>query len=200
MTLMLASSSPRRQQLLWRAGLSFRVEPPHIEERSPRCGEDPELFSQEMARLKAEDVAARLPAATILAADTVVVIDGVLLGKPSGPSDATRMLRQLRGRPHQVRTSVAVLHRGALAQGTVTAEVFMRAYSDREIERYVTSGEPLDKAGAYAVQELGGRLVERVLGCYNTVVGLPLCLVFELLARVDEDETSVRAWPCDHRA
>lgn len=181
MTLILASSSPRRRELLARLGVSFQVEPSSIDERRPRPAEDAASYAQTLASKKADEVASRFPGAVILAADTVVTVDGKILGKPVDAGDALRMLRLLRGRRHTVITGVAI--RGVLSRGeVVAAAVRMRDSLDSELEAYVASGEPMDKAGAYAVQGLGGTLVEEVYGCLETVIGLPICLCRDLLA------------------
>ncbi len=137
------------------------------------------------------------PNDVILAADTVVSIDDLILGKPVDVCDALRMLRLLRGRSHTVVTGVAV--RGAVpGDGVVAATVRMRASTDGELETYIASGEPMDKAGAYAVQGLGGDFVESVQGCLETVIGLPLCLCGELLRAAGIE---VPPWPaCEHHA
>jgi nucleoside triphosphate pyrophosphatase len=186
--LILASASPRRQELLARLGLPFEVRPSGIEEPLP--GDIPaRALATALARAKAADVADRLRGAAeaptvIVGADTLVVLDGRPLGKPASRHDARRMLRALRGRTHEVVT--AVLVRDADAAGhelteTVVSRVVMRAYTDEEIDAYVATGEPDDKAGAYAVQGAGGRLVRRVEGCYTNVVGLPLMTTARLL-------------------
>jgi septum formation protein len=141
-----------------------------------------------VALAKARAVAGALPAdrlAIVLGADTEVVLDGALLGKPSDAADAARMLRALRGRAHAVITGVALVSSGRRAReetAAVTTTVTMADYSDGDIDAYVATGEPLDKAGAYAVQGLGGRLVARVDGCFTNVVGLPLSTTRRLLA------------------
>ena len=183
MTLVLASGSPRRRELLARLGCPFEVIPSQVRERPAEPGEDPLDYVRFLAQLKADDVAAARPEDVVLAADTDVFIDGTILGKPAEPGDAARMLAALRGKPHCVATSVVVRRKETVYAGTVTAEVTMRNYSDEEVRQYVETGEPMDKAGAYAVQGLGSRLVSSVSGCYETVVGLPLCLVTLLLER-----------------
>jgi septum formation protein len=172
--LILASSSPRRRHLLAQLGVEFEVVPSEIEEREPVAGEDPAGYVRELARMKAEAVAALHPADVVLAADTDVSVDGRILGKPVDAQDAIRMLSLLRGREHSVTTAVVVRCGDKQLGEHVTAAVTMRAFSDEDARAYVASGEPMDKAGAYAVQEFGGSFVERVEGCYNAVVGLPL--------------------------
>ncbi|MBV9278996.1 MAG: septum formation protein Maf, partial [Chloroflexi bacterium] len=151
-----------------------------------------------LASEKAEDVARRHPGATVLGADTVVVVDGAVLGKPEDPEDALRMLSLLRGRRHLVVTGVA-LYCGGWLTGSAAAEVIMRDFDDGEARRYVATGEPMDKAGAYAVQGEGGRLVERVSGCYSAVVGLPLCLTGDFLRHCGLLVSVPVGARCDHR-
>lgn len=136
-----------------------------------------------LALAKARAVAAAAPDAVVLGADTIVVVDGVILGKPGGVAEAVQMLRRLRNRVHEVLTGVAVVRARERDERTavVCTRVTMRDYSEAEIARYVATGEPLDKAGAYAVQEGGGQLVARVDGCYTNVVGLPLTTTRALL-------------------
>ena len=181
--LILASASPRRRELLAKLGLTFEVVASDIPE-IPRPDESAEVFAQRMAREKAIAVARRRPGRCVLAADTVVIVAGNLFGKPRDRADARRMLQALSGRAHRVVTAVAVVGAAgeveeALAESTVE---FRRLEAD-EIERYLDSGEPFDKAGAYAVQGIGGALVGRVRGSFSNVVGLPMDEVVELLRR-----------------
>jgi septum formation protein len=183
MRLLLASTSPRRQELLRQAGFDFEVHPGHIaEEFQP--GERPEEFARRAAREKAMHVAAfSPPGSLVLGADTVVVIDGEMLGKPSDLEDATRMLRLLSGRTHQVHTGICLVRAPdeIVALKHETTLVTFRELDEEEIRRYVESGEPLDKAGAYAVQGLASKFVTRISGCYSNVVGLPVALLYEIL-------------------
>jgi septum formation protein len=181
--LILASASPRRRELLAQAGFTFEVATADVPEvRKP--GEDPIRFVTRLAREKAETVAATLsvtPDTIVLGADTIVLVDEEVLGKPQDPADAARMLRLLSGQTHQVITGLC-LARGRERQRA--AEVtFVRfvTLSDREIDEYVATGEPLDKAGAYAIQGRAGRWVPRIHGCYFNVVGLPLALVSSMI-------------------
>lgn len=193
-TLILASASPRRRELLTQAGFTFEVATADIPEvRQP--GEDAIRFVTRLASEKAEAVVAAIPelpaAGLVLGADTVVVVDDEILGKPQNERDAARMLRLLSGRTHQVITGVSLMRgpqvRAASGQITMhqsAAEVtFVRftTLSDQEIEEYVATGEPLDKAGAYAIQGRAGRWVPRIQGCYFNVVGLPLALVSSMI-------------------
>ncbi len=184
--LILASSSPRRQVLIRLLGYPVEVRVADVDELSV-TDPDPARNVVATARLKADTVAATVTgAAVIIAADTEVVLDGRLLGKPSGPAEATRMLQQLRNRTHQVHTGIVVLRRpdGALATAVSTTDVTMRDYGDAEIAAYVASGDPLDKAGAYAIQSASFRPVARLDGCYSGVVGFSLCRLSQALQAV----------------
>lgn len=199
--LILASASPRRRELLAQAGFEFEVRPAHIPEE-PRPGEDPVAYVTRLAREKAEavfqkqgsgirDQGTGKPGATdsadardgvvVLGADTTVTLDGHILEKPRDGEDAARMLRMLSGRTHQVITGVAVVDaRGSEVAAEVTAVRFV-TLSDEEIEEYVATGEPMDKAGAYGIQGRAAKWIPRVEGCYFNVVGLPLALVTAML-------------------
>jgi septum formation protein len=189
--LILASASPRRRELLAQAGYRFEVQPSSVPE-SRRPGEDAIRFATRLARQKAEEVFARRQAAAgraetamVLGADTVVVCDGEVLGKPSDAADAERMLLLLSGRTHHVVTGVAVVWGSSPSPAVEIAaeltQVTMQTLSPEEVSRYVDSGEPMDKAGAYAIQGYAGRWIPRISGCYFNVVGLPLALVASLL-------------------
>jgi MAF protein len=184
--LVLASGSPRRREILESAGLEFEVVAPDVTEDSPDEGERAEHYAMRMARRKASSVATKVGRGVVLGADTVVVVDGAILGKPVTRSEAVEMLRRLRGRDHGVTTGMAVVDSaaGLVEIAAVTSTVHMRRYGDGEIEAYVASGEPFDKAGAYAVQDTHFRPADRVEGCYLNVVGLPLCRAAELLSRI----------------
>ena len=181
--LILASASPRRKELLSRLGYPFEILESGVPEDEP-SGMTPREVVQFLAALKADAVAEKLECGTILAADSVIDLDGQILGKPEDHADAILMLKKLGGRTHRVVTGVCLLACGREMRSlfSVATQVDMKAYSDEEISRYVDSGEPMDKAGAYAVQGLGGKLVASVHGCYNNVVGLPLCEVVRHLA------------------
>ncbi|MCS6801033.1 MAG: nucleoside triphosphate pyrophosphatase [Chloroflexota bacterium] len=179
MRLLLLSASPRRRDLLAASGLSFEVCPVAIDE-TPRPGESPAQLAERLAREKA--AVAPVRDAWGIAADTVVALEGEVFGKPATPEEAVAMLRRLRGRWHEVYTAVAVRRPdGVLLSAVDRTRVLMRSYSDQEIAAYVASGDPLDKAGAYAIQHPGFRPVERIEGRYDTVVGLPVPLVMQLL-------------------
>jgi len=184
-TLILASASPRRRELLTQAGYRFEVEPSSVVE-SRRPGEDAIRFTTRLAREKAAEVFARHQPSTapvmVLGADTVVVCDGEVMGKPADAADATRMLLLLSGRTHQVVTGVAVVWGSGSAEvAAEMTQVTMHTLSPQEVADYVAGGEPMDKAGAYAIQGYAGRWIPRLHGCYFNVVGLPLALVTSLL-------------------
>jgi septum formation protein len=189
--LILASASPRRRELLAQAGYHFDVQASALPE-SRRPEEDAIRFATRLAREKAEEVFARRQAAAgmgepaiVLGADTVVVCDGEVMGKPADPADAERMLLLLSGRTHHVVTGVAVVW-GSSSSPTIEVaaeltQVTMRTLSPGEVSRYAASGEPMDKAGAYAIQGYAARWIPRISGCYFNVVGLPLALVATML-------------------
>ncbi len=181
--LILASASPRRRELLAQAGFSFDVIAANVPElRKP--GEDPIRFVTRLAREKAEAVAEhnQIPPGTmVLGADTIVLVDEEVLGKPNDAADAARMLRLLSGRTHQVITGVCILKGRERQRAAEVTFVRFNTLSDREIEDYVATGEPLDKAGAYAIQGRAGLWVPRIHGCYFNVVGLPLALVGSMI-------------------
>ncbi len=177
----LASASPRRRHLLEMLGIAHQVIPPYVDER-PLPGEDPEAMAVRLATEKARSVRRRQPERPVLAADTVVVIDGEILGKPQDEADAQRMLGLLSGRDHRVITAVALaVPGGEVLQQCDVTRVWFRPLTPELIEEYVATGEPLDKAGSYGVQGVGAVLVERVEGDFFGVMGLPLRLVLSLL-------------------
>ena len=184
-SLVLASSSPRRTEILGRLGLTFETIEPGVDEPEPPPGADPVDVARELALAKARAVAARRGAGTVLGADTVVELDGVVLGKPVDEDDAARMLRALRGREHRVITAVALVDAatGEAAEGYRASRVLMRDYTDDEIAAYITDGAPMDKAGAYGAQDDSFAPAAEVRGCYLNVVGLPVCEVLKLAER-----------------
>jgi septum formation protein len=180
----LASGSPRRRELLARLGLRFEVDPPRREEDAWSAGEDPDAYAGRISLSKAAEVVERRPDALVVAGDTIVVLDGDVLGKPGDAVSARAMLARLSGREHSVHTAVTVIAPGgACATGTEITRVRLRTLGAEEIDAYVATGEPLDKAGAYGIQAFGSILVEGVRGCYFNVMGLP---VVRLLALLDE--------------
>jgi MAF protein len=184
-SLVLASASPRRRELLAALALPFTVAAAEVVEcQIP--GEPPVELVRRLSRAKAAAVACRYPDATIVAADTVVVLDGVVLGKPADAEDAVGMLRALRGRPHFVYSGVTALDAPTGQEATEVSGscVWMRGYNDDEIAAYVASGDPLDKAGAYAIQHRGFAPVSRFEGCYASIMGLPLGHLAQALASV----------------
>jgi nucleoside triphosphate pyrophosphatase len=178
--LILASASPRRAELLHNAGIPFTVVPAHVpEERSPV--ETPTGYAMRLAREKARTVLARHPEGVVLGADTVVVIDEHVLEKPTDAGDATRMLRLLSGRRHQVITGICLTADGFEGIEAEITHVFFSQLSQQEIAAYVATGEPMDKAGGYGIQGMASRWAERIEGCYFNVVGLPVPRVYRLL-------------------
>lgn len=186
--LILASASPRRRELLGLFGLPFTVVPSQYEERLPNRHPEPAELAVHLATEKARDVAARQSNALVLGADTVVALEDRVYGKPNDTEDAVRMLRELSGRIHQVITGVAVIDTRGASHTThvlhAVTDVTFRPLSEVEIRAYVSTGEPADKAGAYAIQGYGGLLIEGIRGDYPNVVGLPvtpLLLLFRSL-------------------
>jgi septum formation protein len=187
--LILASASPRRRELLAQAGYLFEVQALSVDE-SRRSGEDAIRFATRLAREKAQVVFALRQSSAdpmlVLGADTVVVCDGEILGKPVDAADATRMLLLLSGRTHHVVTGVAVIAGAQVVEvAAEVTQVTVRTLSSQEIADYVASGEPMDKAGAYAIQGYAARWIPRISGCYFNVVGLPLALVTSLVEGVE---------------
>ncbi|HEY0786411.1 MAG TPA: Maf family protein [Acidobacteriaceae bacterium] len=190
--LVLASGSPRRRELLTQAGYRFEVQVSSVaESRLP--AEDAIRLATRLAREKAQDVFDRCSRGeVVLGADTVVVCDGEVMGKPVNTADATRMLSRLAGRTHQVITGVAVMWGAGSAEvAAELTQVTMRTLSAEEVSGYVATGEPMDKAGGYAIQGYAGRWIPRINGCYFNVVGLPLALVTSLLEGVEKRN----GWP-----
>ena len=187
--LVLASASPRRQELLRNAGISFTVYPTNIPEL-PRPGENPRDCAERLAREKAQAALRQHPGKLVLAADTIVVVEGEILGKPRDEGDARRMLHLLSGRTHQVTTGVCLaglrtgnqkLETGFEDTRSETTQVTMIPLSEEDIRSYIATGEPMDKAGAYAIQGMASRWIPRIEGDYFNVVGLPVALVFRML-------------------
>jgi septum formation protein len=194
--LVLASASPRRQELLRNAGISFTVQPADIDE-TPRGGESPRDYAERLASEKAIAVWRLHPEAMVLGADTIVVVGETILGKPADPEDAERMLRLLSGRVHRVITGVCIVEAqlpvastsaqspaGSRENPRIASEttlVTMNELSDDEIRDYIATGEPMDKAGAYAIQGMASRWIPRIEGDYSNVVGLPVALVWRML-------------------
>lgn len=179
----LASASPRRRELLCLIGVAHDVRPADIDE-TQRADEPPVVYAERLARGKAAVIAAADPAAAVIGADTIVVVDGVVLGKPADTDDAAKMLRLLSGRRHLVHTAVAVVFNGRTVSGVESVDVTFRALSDSEIRDYIATGEPMDKAGAYGIQGFGATIVERVEGDYFSVMGLGLRRLVALFAEV----------------
>ena len=180
----LASASPRRRELLTQIGLSFQVVPSKIAEIN-QCGMKPHGHATYFAEAKSKEVANRHPDKWVLGADTIVVSDEEILGKPADFTEASSMLSRLAGRSHRVITAICLVHSGRQVEESewVETKVFMRSLSVEDIEGYIRTGEPMDKAGSYGIQGIGGCLIQRIEGSYSNVVGLPLCETLELLRR-----------------
>jgi septum formation protein len=182
--IILASASPRRAEILRLVGWDFEILPAAIDE-SRRDGEDASSYVERLAREKAEEAAARVPNRMIVGADTTVVIDGEILEKPRDTEDARRMLRLLQERWHEVVTGICVINSDSRTIGIAhqITEVKFAPMSEDEINWYVATREPMDKAGGYAIQGLGARFIEEIRGDYLNVVGLPLRLLYEMIVR-----------------
>lgn len=182
--LILASTSPRRKELLQTLGLSFAILTSDADETT-EAGLSPREIVEELAVRKASAVASRLTEGIVLGADTIVVLDGQVLGKPVDEADACRMLSSLQGREHTVYSGVALIdaETGRREVSHSRTQVRIRPLTDAEIKAYIATKEPMDKAGSYAIQGIGATLVEGISGDYFTVVGLPLCLTASMLAR-----------------
>ena len=181
--LVLASSSPRRREFLKQLGLPFRVVAPRIEEQ-PEKGEDPWHFARRLAVDKARDVTSRLRGRKIvIAADTIVVLGKRILGKPKSAADARRILRLLSGHRHEVISGLCVMSWTKSASFAVSTDVEFKKLTREEIEFYIASGEPMDKAGAYAIQGIGSFMIRAIRGSYTNVVGLPLAELLDLLEK-----------------
>ena len=188
--LILASASPRRQELLRNAGIPFLVQATNIPE-VPRDGESAQACAERLAQSKAATVFRERPDDLVLGADTSVVVDGLILGKPTDAADAFRMLRLLSAKTHEVITGVCLMRKRAVPGSqmpvpiadtrSALTQVTMAAVSDAEMEAYVATGEPMDKAGAYAIQGIASRWITRIEGEYSNVVGLPVSLVYRML-------------------
>jgi septum formation protein len=183
MRVILASQSPRRRELLSLVGIDHEVQPADIDE-TPWPDEAPVPHTERLARAKAHVIAARAPEALVIAADTIVVIDGAILGKPADIPDARAMLRRLSGRTHEVCTAMAVAQGERVESAVVRVPVRFRALDDDTIARYVNTGEPMDKAGAYGIQGYGATIVEHIEGDYFAVMGLSLVTIVQLAERM----------------
>ena len=182
--IILASQSPRRKYLLEQAGITFSVIPSHIDEQR-QAGEPPQTYVERLSREKALDVARQHDTAWVIGADTIVVVDNTLLEKPQNTEHAGQMLRQLSGRTHTVFTGLTLCGPGGkkIITSHVNTEVEFKTLTPAEINWYISTNEPFDKAGAYAIQGLGTFLVRGIHGSYTNVVGLPVCEVIELLIK-----------------
>ncbi|MDB4952174.1 MAG: maf [Gemmatimonadetes bacterium] len=179
--LVLASQSPRRAELIGRLGLLFETAPANIDE-SYLSHELPEGHAERLAREKAQAIAGGRPEALVIGSDTIVVVDGDVLGKPRGREHAVQMLLRLSGREHFVCTGIAVAHGGVVRSDLVRVRVRFRTLTQRACEQYVDTGEPMDKAGAYGIQAYGSAIVEGIEGDYFAVMGLPVSRMLELIS------------------
>lgn len=183
----LASASPRRRDLLRQVGLSFDIQPAGEAETEAPHGTSPPEYARQSAEAKATAVSRRRSEALVIGADTVVALDGRVLGKPESAAEARSMLEALSGRTHEVHTGVSLAYAGRpIVTAVETTRVTFRQLSDEQIDCYVATGEPMDKAGAYGIQGRGALLVEKVDGCYFNVVGLPLSRTSKMLERARE--------------
>jgi septum formation protein len=180
--LVLASASPRRQELLRNAGIEVVVHPTDIVE-VPQAGETPRASAERLASEKAAAIASQYPERFILGADTIVVVNGEMLGKPSDAEDAKRMLRLLSGRQHEVITGVCLIGPEFREVSSETTTVQFSELTQPEIAYYVSTGEPMDKAGGYAIQGIASRWIPRIEGDYSNVVGLPVARVYQMLRK-----------------
>jgi len=182
--IILASKSPRRRYLLQQAGLSFRVIPSSIDETSVTIS-SPETYVRLLSEAKANDVAVKYPDKWVIGADTIVLQEGTMLGKPRSQTEARAMIKRLSGQTHQVLTgySICCKAKSRCFSETIKTDVLFKNLTDEEIEWYIQTKEPFDKAGAYAIQGLGTFLVKSINGSYTNVVGLPVCEVIEFLLK-----------------
>ena len=184
MQVILASASPRRLALLQQIGIEAKVCPADFDEVSGSAVQAEDVvLANAIGKCKAV-VKIKGDSLPVIAADTVVVAEGVILGKPQNEKDAVKMLKQLSGKTHKVMTGIAVSYAGEMLAEVCETEVVFRKLTDEEIKKYVATGEPLDKAGAYGIQGMGAVLVEKINGCYNNVVGLPLTRLQLILAKL----------------
>lgn len=181
--LVLASASPRRAELLRAAGYTFSIDVADLDE-SVQAGELPEAYVRRLAIAKARCVVVRHPESVVLGADTTVVVDGEILGKPTDAADAARMIARLGGRPHLVHTGLAAARGTRVCSEVATTTVWFGAIGPADIAAYVASGEPMDKAGAYGIQGAAARFVARIEGDYDTVVGLSMAAVRRVLETI----------------
>ena len=182
--LILASQSPRRRYLLEKAGIEFSVIPSSFDENSVKLS-SPDVYVRQLAECKARDISGQNPDSWVIGADTIVLIDDTILGKPGSRAEARTMLKSLSGKTHRVLTGYCICsHRtGRLFSDAVKTDVRFKKLTQGEIDWYINSGEPFDKAGAYAIQGIGSFLVKRINGSYTNVVGLPVCEVLDFLIK-----------------
>ncbi|WP_432355775.1 Maf family protein [Sporosarcina sp. A2] len=173
-TIILASASPRREELLSRLGMPFTIHASHAEERPIENGEKPETYAQALSSIKASAIYEDHPGTLVIGADTVVALDGKVFPKPKSTAQAVEFLTELSGQTHSVITGVTLLREGAITMFTISTEVTFRKLDSALIQAYAATGDPLDKAGGYGIQTAGGLLVKEISGDYDNVVGLPI--------------------------
>ncbi len=181
--IILASQSPRRQDLLTQAGLTFEILPANIDEKALDAGNDPSNYAQTLSRMKADHIGQSHPRAWIIGADTIVVVNNTILGKPEDRRAAVTMLKTLNNRPHSVITGFTVCNpfRNISVSKTVETRVVFKDLTNDEIKWYAATDEPYDKAGGYGIQGVGAFMVRQIAGSYSNVVGLPMCEIIETL-------------------
>ncbi|CCK80603.1 Maf family protein [Desulfobacula toluolica] len=184
--IILASGSPRRKELLEQVGINIEISVSTIDEETVSI-KKPEDYVKELSFLKAEDTSLLYPESWVLGADTIVVVDNQILGKPQSKPDAIDMLTKLNNREHSVYTGFCLIHqkKRSIIKKCVETKVYFKHLSDQEIQWYVNTGEPFDKAGAYGIQAIGAILVKQIKGSYSNVVGLPVCEVVETLMHLN---------------
>lgn len=189
-TIILASGSPRRRELLGDLGLDFEVHPSQANEPAPLPNENPKEYAMRMAEMKTRDVATYFTGKTVLGADTIVVLDQQIMGKPKDEADALTKLTALSGKTHQVISAFCIVcPNGKVISKAISTDVDMRVSSEAELKSYIATGEPMDKAGAYAIQGVGTFLVTAIRGSYTNVVGLPVARVLDELLLLNIVET-----------
>ena len=198
--IVLASESQRRREIIGALDSAVEIVSPGIDERPPYPGEDAEEYVRNLSEEKALAVESKVPSETlVMGADTSVVLDEEILGKPVNEAEARDMLMALRGRSHRVVTGVTVVRKGFLASTVASGDVAMREYTDAEMEEYIESGEPFDKAGGYAIQDERFAPVSAFSGCYLNVVGFPLCEVIRLMSKVGVNAKLKQEWRAPER-
>ncbi|MDP8226682.1 MAG: Maf family protein [Candidatus Celaenobacter polaris] len=180
--IILASRSPRRAFLLKQVGLNFKQIPSHIEEHLN--GMEPEDFVLHYAKKKAEEIQKIYPDSLIIGSDTIVVLDNMIIGKPQNDEEAFQILKKLSGKCHEVLTGVSILFHDSQISDIAKTKVFFKLIADEDIKEYISTGEPMDKAGAYGIQGYGSQFIDTIDGCYFNVMGFPIPLFYEMIKKV----------------